>query len=64
MMFEGLTNGLRWIFWGLTYLIVLLTALVLVAGLPLPSPVKIGMLLVFVWGIALDVERKLEPQTA
>jgi hypothetical protein len=64
MMFDGLTNGLRWIFWGIVYLSVLVTALIVVAMLPLPTPVRLGFMLVFVWGIALDVQRKREPETA
>ena len=64
MMFDGLTNGLRWIFWGIVYVSVILTALTLVARLPLPSPVRISFMLVFVWGIALDAQRKREPETA
>jgi hypothetical protein len=64
MMFDGLTSGLRWIFWGIVYLSVLLTALVLVARIPLSAPLQLGVMFVFIWGIALDVQRKREPQTA
>ena len=64
MMFDGLTNGLRWIFWGCAYLVVLLVAMVLVSMLPLPTPVKLGMLLVFVFGIAVDIHSKRHPETA
>jgi hypothetical protein len=64
MMFDGLINGLRWVFWGTVYALVLLTALVLVMSLPLPSSVRLGFMLVFVWGIVLDVRRKREPASA
>ncbi len=58
MMFEGLANGLRWIFWGTAYLTVLVTVLTLVAMMPMPVPLRIGTVLVFVWGIVLDVQAK------
>ncbi len=64
MMFDGLTNGLRWIFWGCVYLTVLMTAALVIVQLPLPDQVKMGMVLVFMFGIAVDVKSKREPQTA
>ena len=64
MMFDGLTNGLRWVFWGCVYLTVLITAALVIAALPLPGQVKIAMILVFVFGIVVDVKSKREPHAA
>ena len=65
MTWDVLERFLRWIFWGLVYLMVLVTALVMTVGMvPLPDPMKWAMFGVFVWGVVLDASRKGEPASA
>ena len=62
MTWDMLEKFLRWFFWGLAYLLVLVTALVLVVGqMPLPPALKWAIFAVFVWGVALDLRRKRAP---
>lgn len=49
---------LRWIWWGLIYLAVFLTAvLVIFVDVPATLPVKLALLTAFMYGIALDARR-------
>jgi hypothetical protein len=63
MTWDVLEKFLRWVFWGLAYLMVLVTALVLVVGkTTLPEPLKWAIFGVFVWGVCLDAARKRKPE--
>ena len=49
--------------WSLAYLMVIVTALVLVVGkMPLPEPLKWVIFGVFVWGVYVDAVRKRKPE--
>ena len=58
----GMFNeALRWIFWGILYLGIVLVAIVMFLGKMapyVPAPVRWAMLGVFVWGIVLDARTK------
>ena len=60
-----MVEALRWITWGLVYLAVTLTALVLIVGsTPLPVWLRWVMLGVIVSGLALDARSKWRGEQA
>lgn len=60
-----MVEALRWITWGIVYLAVTLTALVLIVGsTPLPVWLRWVMLGVIVSGLALDARSKWRGEQA
>jgi hypothetical protein len=53
-----LVEGLRWLFWGLVYLLTITVAVLAFAQLSVPSPVRLSMLAVVVFGVGVDIQHK------
>ena len=59
---DVLVQGLRWTFWVLAYLaVVMYGAVIFIGAVPLPTPVRWAMFAVVLWAIAEDVKQKLHP---
>ena len=59
---DVLVQGLRWTFWVLAYLAVAAYgAVIFIALVPVPTPVRWAMFAVVLWAIAEDFNQKLHP---
>ena len=65
MTFDTLREGLRWTFWVLVWLFTaLMGALLFLATVPVPVPLRWAMFAVVLGIVAEDVRRKLQPTIA
>jgi hypothetical protein len=59
---DVLVQGLRWTFWVLVYLAVATYgAVIFIAHVPVPTPLRWAMFAVVLWAIAEDFNQKLHP---
>ena len=59
-------EALRWIFWGILYLAIVLVAMIISFGMLtpyFPNPVRWAIFATFLYGIALDVRTKAGSRT-
>ncbi len=54
----ALVEVLRWMFWGLVYLLTITVGILAFAEVPAPPAVRLSMLAVVLFGVGVDIQHK------
>ena len=63
MSFDVLRQFLRWVFWGLVYLMTFTGAMLASAQMPVAPPLRMFLIATVLYGIAVDVLHKRRADT-